>query len=55
MDLTSDLNLILKSHDFPTVKRREFRVNDLDEFLKEAYRIVGHVALQPKRGLMTAD
>ena len=50
MDLTSDLNLILKSHDSTLVRRPEFRVDDLDEFLKEAYRIVGHVALQPKRG-----
>lgn len=55
MDLTSDLNLILKSHDSPPIRRREFRVNDLDEFLKEAYHIVGHVALRLKRGLMTAD
>jgi phosphoglycerate dehydrogenase-like enzyme len=50
MDLTSDLNLLLKSHDCPPIRHREFRVDDLDEFLKEAYRIVGHVALQPERG-----
>lgn len=44
MDLTPVFNQVLAGHDSVLVKPREFRIRELDEFLKEAYRIVGHVA-----------
>ncbi|KAF2275674.1 uncharacterized protein EI97DRAFT_434094 [Westerdykella ornata] len=44
MDLTADFNAILKSNGCSQlVKQREFRVSQLDEFLKEAYRIRAHI------------
>jgi hypothetical protein len=44
MDLTPVFNQILAAHDSRPVEPHVFRLQDLDEFLKEAYRIVGHVA-----------
>lgn len=44
MDITPVLNQVLITHDAAPIEPHVFRVEDLDEFLKEAYRIVGHVA-----------
>jgi hypothetical protein len=44
MDITPVFNQVLAKHDAKPVEPYIFRVEDLDEFLKEAYRIVGHVA-----------
>lgn len=44
MDITPVFNQVLARHDAQPVEPYVFRVEDLDEFLKEAYRIVGHVA-----------
>jgi hypothetical protein len=44
MDITPVFNQVLAKHDAHPVEPHVFRVEDLDEFLKEAYRIVGHVA-----------
>ena len=44
MDLTPVFNKALAAHDARPVEHHAFRVQDLDEFIKEAYRIVGHVA-----------
>lgn len=44
MDITPVFNQVLAKHDAHPVEPYIFRVEDLDEFLKEAYRIVGHVA-----------
>lgn len=52
MDITPVFNQVLAKHDAPPVKPYEFHVDDLDEFLKEAYRIVGHVA---RHGLDTGN
>lgn len=44
MDITPVFHEVLVQHDARPVEPYVFRVEDLDEFLKEAYRIVGHVA-----------
>ena len=44
MDITPIFNQVLVKHDVQPIEPYVFRVEDLDEFLKEAYRIVGHVA-----------
>lgn len=44
MDITPVFNQVLVKHDAQPIEPYVFRVEDLDEFLKEAYRIVGHVA-----------
>jgi hypothetical protein len=44
MDITPIFNQVLVRHDAQPVESYVFRVEDLDEFLQEAYRIVGHVA-----------
>lgn len=44
MDITPVFNQVLAAHDSRPVEPYTFRLQDLDEFLKEAYRIVGHVA-----------
>lgn len=44
MDITPIFNQVLGTHDARPVEVYIFRVEDLDEFVKEAYRIVGHVA-----------
>lgn len=46
MDITPVLNQVLATHNGQPVTPPVFRVEDLDGFLKEAYRIVGHVAQQ---------
>lgn len=40
MDITPIFNQVLVKHDAPPVEPYVFRVEDLDEFVKEAYRIV---------------
>lgn len=44
MDLTPVFNQVLSSHNCQPIHRHVFRLENLEEFLKEAYRIVGHVA-----------
>jgi hypothetical protein len=44
MDVTPIFNEVLRRHDGRPVEPYVFRVEDLEEFVKEAYRIVGHVA-----------
>jgi hypothetical protein len=44
MDITPVFNQALAAHDARPIQPYEFRLQDLDEFVKEAYRIVGHVA-----------
>ncbi|KAF1913319.1 snare-complex protein syntaxin-18 N-terminus-domain-containing protein [Ampelomyces quisqualis] len=44
MDITPVFNQVLVRHDAQPVEPHLFRVEDLDEFVKEAYRIRGHVA-----------
>jgi len=44
MDITPVFNQALAEHDANPIRPYEFRLQDLDEFVKEAYRIVGHVA-----------
>lgn len=53
MDITPVFNQVLATHDGRPVQPYTFRVEDLDEFLKEAYRIVGHVA--PNNGASSAN
>lgn len=45
MNITPIFNQVLASHNAQPVEPYVFRVENLDEFLKEAYRIVGHVTL----------
>jgi len=40
MDLSPTFNSLLQKHGSPPIKPYTFRLQDLDEFLKEAYRIV---------------
>jgi hypothetical protein len=44
MDITPIFNQVLVSRNAQPVEPYVFRVEALDEFVKEAYRIVGHVA-----------
>ncbi|ORY09536.1 snare protein syntaxin-like protein 18/UFE1 [Clohesyomyces aquaticus] len=44
MDLTPTFNQALAAHDAPPVQPYVLRLQDLDEFLKEAYRIRTHIA-----------
>lgn len=44
MDLTPVLNQLLAQHNAQPIEPYVFRIEALDEFLKEAYRIVSHVA-----------
>ncbi|KAF2002232.1 snare protein syntaxin-like protein 18/UFE1 [Amniculicola lignicola CBS 123094] len=44
MDLTPVFNQVLVAHDSRPVDPHVFRLQDLDEFLKEAYRIRTHIA-----------
>ena len=44
MDLTPVFNQVLATHDSQPLQPYVFRKENLDEFLKEAYRIVCHVA-----------
>ena len=39
-DITPLFNGILKGHEAPSARRKTFSVDNLDEFLKEAYKIV---------------
>lgn len=50
MDITPTFNQVLAKHNAPPIKPYEFRVEALDDFVKEAYRIVGHVARRSKMG-----
>ena len=43
MNITPVFNQVLAKHDAHPVEFYVFRVENLDGFLKEAYRIVGHV------------
>lgn len=43
MNITPVFNQVLASHNARPVEPYVFRVENLDEFVKEAYRIVGHV------------
>lgn len=43
MNITPVFNQVLAQHNARPVEPYVFRVENLDEFLKEAYRIVGHV------------
>ncbi|KNG52219.1 snare protein syntaxin 18 ufe1 [Stemphylium lycopersici] len=43
MDLTPVLNQVLAKHGAPPIKPYEFRVEALDDFVKEAYRIRTHI------------
>lgn len=43
MNVTPIFNQVLARHNAQPVEPYVFRVENLDEFLKEAYRIVGHV------------
>lgn len=43
MNITPVFNQVLAQHNAQPVEPYVFRVENLDEFLKEAYRIVGHV------------
>jgi hypothetical protein len=53
MDLIPVFNEALRSHNADPVEPYIFRVQDLEEFLKEAYRIVGHVAYSTMPTLQT--
>jgi hypothetical protein len=44
MDITPVFNQVLVGHNAQPIEPYVFRVEALDEFVKEAYRIVGHVA-----------
>jgi hypothetical protein len=44
MDITPAFSQALVAHGAESIKDYEFRLEELDEFVKEAYRIVGHVA-----------
>jgi hypothetical protein len=44
MDITPIFNQVLAKHDARPIEPPVFRVEALDGFVKEAYRIVGHVA-----------
>ncbi|KAF2242917.1 syntaxin [Trematosphaeria pertusa] len=44
MDITPVFNQVLAAHDSRPVEPYTFRLQDLDEFLKEAYRIRAHIA-----------
>ncbi len=39
-DITPIFNGLLKSHEAPYARRKSFTVANLDDFLKEAYKIV---------------
>lgn len=43
MNITPVLNQVLAKHDAHPIEPYVFRVENLDGFLREAYRIVGHV------------
>jgi hypothetical protein len=43
MDITPLFNQVLVKHKAQPVEPHVFRVEALDDFLQEAYRIVGHV------------
>lgn len=47
MDITPAFNELLARHGAAPVEPYVFRAQDLDEFLKEAYRIVGHISRRP--------
>lgn len=47
MDLTPGFNQILVQHNAQPVEPYVFRIEDLDEFVKEAYRIVGPPCAPP--------
>jgi hypothetical protein len=53
MDLIPVFNEALRSHNTGPVQPYIFRLQDLEEFLKEAYRIVGHVAYSTTSTLQT--
>ena len=53
MDLIPVFNEALRSHNADPVEPYIFRVQDLEEFLKEAYRIVGHVVYSTTSTLQT--
>jgi syntaxin 18 len=44
-DLTPTLNELLKSHDAPPTRDPSLTLRNIDEFLKEAYRIVSYILL----------
>jgi hypothetical protein len=44
MDITPIFNQVLAKHDARPIEPPVFRVEALDGFVREAYRIVGHVA-----------
>jgi hypothetical protein len=44
MDITPIFNQVLAKHDARPIEPHKFRLEALDDFVKEAYRIVGHVA-----------
>jgi hypothetical protein len=46
MDITPIFNQVLVKHHARPVEPYVFRVEALEDFVKEAYRIVGHVAPQ---------
>ena len=50
MNITPVFNQVLAGHNAPPVGPYVFRLENLDEFLKEAYRIVGHVTLHKLEG-----
>lgn len=39
-DITPQVNAVLKSKEVPPITRHRYSIDQLDEFLKEAYRIV---------------
>ena len=53
MDITPVFNQVLAAHNAQPLEPYVFRLQDLDEFLKEAYRIVGHVARWSTNGQLT--
>jgi hypothetical protein len=52
-DLTPILNELLKSHDAPPTIDPSLALQNIDEFLKEAYRIVSPVPVQTRSSLLT--
>ena len=50
MNITPVFNQVLASHNAQPVEPYVFRLENLDEFLKEAYRIVGHVTRHELKG-----
>ncbi|RYP53321.1 hypothetical protein DL768_001678 [Monosporascus sp. mg162] len=51
-DITPIFNGILKSHEAPPLSNRSFSVDNLDDFLQEAYKISYLSAAQPRRHLI---